>query len=146
MLIASLGFAQVDPEDACKEAGDYYSEDLAQCFVVNDMDEDQRVLLREIRKLDLQKRQRLHEQQDYSANAQTFRLAQIDARLASLAAKRDAAVSQKAKDTFQAQIDRLTARRQEHVDFDVSQHGQIISALSQEISDLSTDLDNLLTQ
>jgi hypothetical protein len=146
LALLPLGAFAQTPEDLCKEAGDYWSEGEAQCFVVNDMDTDESLLLKEIRSLEHEKAQLQHEQQEFDASGKTTRKNNFDAQIAKFTANRDAASDQENIDFWQAKIDQFTAKRDAMDDYDVSGHGAAISALATTISKHQEELDKLLTQ
>lgn len=134
----------LSPEDACKDAGDYWSEDLLTCYAKNAMDADEYFLFTEISKLDFQKRGLLQEQLEYNVGNKATRDANYAARIASLEAKKDASVEQVVKDVYQEEIDTQANKRQFHADKDVSSHGTLISALAVKISKLREELDLII--
>ena len=134
------------PEEACKATGDYWSDDLEECFVIAEMSGNEHLLLRGVRAWEAQKASRLHEQQEYNAAGKAEAVAMFDARIAELAAALVAAGDAELEATYQSEIDSLEAQKAAYRAFDVSEHGAIISALSSTIGKHREELDKLLTQ
>lgn len=138
-------FAYAQDEDTCNETGDYWSETDAACFAVNDMDFDARELLDTVRRLEAEKAQLLHEQQEYNASGKNTRKQNYDVQIARFEARRDSASDAGVAATYQRKVDQLTVARDFHDDYDVTEHGAQISALSQSIGKHKEELDSLLT-
>jgi len=134
-------------EDACKTAGDYWSEGLKRCFVVSDMKGDLVLLLNEIRSLEAQKVNLQKEQQEYNQANKNKRKKDFDDQIAKFEANHDATADQAVADFWQKKVEQFEAKRKYHdEDVDVSNHGQLISDLSSKIGKYKEELDHLLTQ
>jgi hypothetical protein len=148
IFIAVACLAQEPPpdlEEACKAAGDYWSESLSQCFLRAEMDSDQALIFKQIQSQQASKDQLQHEQQEYNASNKAARAARLDARIAELEARRDAADAE-VKLTYESEIGKVQNQKKFSDEFDISNHGQQISALSSSIGKHKEELDGLLTQ
>ncbi len=149
LFIAGFAFTQEPtPQEECESGRGYWKETPGTCLARNDMDSVQVVLFKALRKVEQEKAQALHTQQDFNQASVDARKAAFDARIASLETKRDAA-SGVVVNVYQEQIDKLTARR-DYLDSqdpgsprdEASKLGPVIAQLSQDIGELKAELDS----
>ncbi len=155
-FVTGMALAQEQtPQEACEAEEGYWKETPGACLSRIDMDADQMLIFRALKKTEQEKAQAVHTQQEFNQASVDARKANFDARIAALVVKRDAASGRPAE-VYQEQIDKLTARR-DWLDSDVpdpssdsnndpprvkaSQLGPVISQLSQEIGELKAELD-----
>lgn len=142
LMFATFAYAQ--DEDECKDQRDYWSEDHDGCFLVGEMDFDAHMLWTEIQKQQAEKDRLQHQQQEYNASGKAVRKQNFDVQIARFEARRDATNDDGLKETYQRKIDQLVQSRDYHDDYNVTEHGPKISALSQSIGKHKEELDSLL--
>jgi hypothetical protein len=140
LAVPAMAQEELPPEDQCNQDENYWSDNLEQCFVMNDMDDDEIFIFRKIKGLLQEKAQLQHTQQEFNAAAKAERKANFDAVITKFVAKRDATEDEELKAIFQERIDYFTDRR-DVMDARVVDYGQQISDLSSTIGKLKEVLD-----